>query len=56
MTAFAYFLSHAPRAFAPIQNGGDRAALYCFFFLVVVATGPGAWAVDRFWRRSARYD
>lgn len=47
MSAFAYFLGHAPRAFAPIQNGGDRAALYCFFFLVLVTTGPGQWALDR---------
>jgi putative oxidoreductase len=46
MAAFAYFLSHAPRAFAPIQNSGDRAATYCFFFLLLVAWGPGRWALD----------
>jgi putative oxidoreductase len=46
MAASAYFLSHAPRAFAPIQNSGDRAALYCFFFLALVTAGPGRWALD----------
>jgi putative oxidoreductase len=49
--AFAYFLSHAPRSFFPIENGGDRAAMFCFFFLCLVPAGPGAWAVDR-WRRT----
>jgi putative oxidoreductase len=51
MTAFAYFLSHAPRAFAPIQNSGDRAATYCFFFLLLVTMGPGRWALDGLRRR-----
>ena len=37
--AFAYFLSHAPRGFWPIVNGGELAALYCFLFLYV-ATQP----------------
>ena len=46
MASFAYFLGHAPRAFAPIQNGGDRSATYCFFFLLLVAWGPGRWALD----------
>jgi putative oxidoreductase len=46
MAASAYFLSHAPRAFAPVQNGGDRAALYCFFFLILVSHGPGRWAFN----------
>jgi putative oxidoreductase len=45
--AFAYFLSHAPRAFAPIVNNGDRPATYCFFFLFLAAAGPGLWALDR---------
>jgi len=31
--AVAYFMSHAPRAFFPILNGGDLAILYCFVFL-----------------------
>src|SRR6185503_7622762 len=27
--AVAYFTAHAPRAFWPIQNGGELAVLYC---------------------------
>lgn len=52
--AFAYFLGHAPKGFFPINNGGDRAALFCFFFLFLVAAGPGRWALDGLLRK--RYD
>ena len=52
--AFAYFLSHAPRGFFPIENGGDRAALFCFFFLFLVASGPGRWALDGLLRKGSR--
>lgn len=51
--AFAYFLSHAPRGFFPIENAGDRAALFCFFFLFLVAAGPGRWALDGLLRKGA---
>ena len=44
--AFAYFLSHAPRAFFPLLNGGDAAILYCFVFLYLVLAGPGPWSLD----------
>ena len=44
--AFAYFLSHFPRGFWPVLNGGERAALFCFIFLLLVATGPGRLALD----------
>ncbi len=44
--AVAYWLFHAPRAFYPVLNGGDAAILYCFVFLLLVFTGPGAWSVD----------
>ncbi len=44
--AFAYFINHNPRGFFPVQNGGDRAALFCFFFLFLVAAGAGRWSVD----------
>jgi len=46
MTAFAYFIAHAPRGFYPILNGGELAALYCFVFLYLAAAGPGPWSVD----------
>ena len=48
--AFAYFLSHFPRGLLPIENGGELAALYCFFFLFGSARGAGPWSLDRLWR------
>jgi putative oxidoreductase len=44
--AVAYFRTHAPRDFWPLQNGGEITVLYCFFFLYLVAEGPGIWSVD----------
>ncbi|WP_342361464.1 DoxX family protein [Terrarubrum flagellatum] len=44
--AFAYFMSHAPRAFFPIQNNGEAAILFCFVFLYIVFSGPGPWSID----------
>jgi len=49
--AFAYWLSHAPRSFFPILNGGDAAILYCFVFLYLAFAGGGAWSVDQALRR-----
>ena len=49
--AFAYFLSHAPRGFFPILNGGDAAILYCFVFLYIAFAGGGPWSLDRVYRR-----
>lgn len=49
--AFAYFLGHFPKAFWPVQNGGDAAVLYCFVFLYLAAAGAGPWSVDR-WRNA----
>lgn len=46
MTAFAYFIAHAPQSFFPVINGGDAAILYCFIFLYFVFAGPGPWSVD----------
>jgi putative oxidoreductase len=45
--AFAYFLSHGPRGFWPIENGGEMAVAYCFVFLYIATRGAGVWAVDR---------
>jgi putative oxidoreductase len=50
--AFAYFMSHAPRGFFPVNTGGDAAILYCFVFLYFVTAGSGAFAIDRL--RAAR--
>ena len=45
--AFAYFMVHAPMNFFPVNNGGDAAILFCFFFLYLVFAGPGAWSVNK---------
>lgn len=47
MMAVAYFWMHFPDGFWPLVNGGETAVLYCFGFLLLVATGPGAFAVTR---------
>ena len=49
--AFAYFLSHAPRGFFPMLNGGDAAILYCFVFFYLVFAGGGPWSLDALRKR-----
>lgn len=49
--AVAYFHSHAPRGFWPIQNGGELAALYAFVFLYLFAAGGGPLSLDAMRRR-----
>jgi putative oxidoreductase len=47
--AFAYFMSHAPRGFFPVANGGnggETAILYCFIFLYFAFVGAGIWSLD----------
>ena len=50
--AVAYWMFHAPRNFYPALNGGDAAILYCFVFLLLVFTGPGALSLDGARRRA----
>jgi putative oxidoreductase len=45
--AVAYFMSHHPRSFFPVANGGDAAILYCFIFLYFAFAGAGIWSLDR---------
>ncbi|HWD79878.1 MAG TPA: DoxX family protein [Kribbella sp.] len=45
--AFAYFTVHQADALLPVQNGGEKAALFCFAFLLIAFLGNGAWAVRR---------
>ena len=50
--AFAYFISHAPRSFFPLINGGEAAILFCFVFLYLVFAGAGPLSLDALvWRR-----
>ena len=44
--AAAYFISHFPRGFWPVQNMGEGAILFCFIFLYIACAGPGAWSLD----------
>ena len=50
MMAVAYFWRHFPDSFWPMVNGGETAVLYCFAFLTLVFTGPGALVISRRWR------
>ncbi|WP_217195995.1 DoxX family protein [Streptomyces buecherae] len=49
--AYAYFDVHQPTALWPIQNGGEDAAVFCWAFLLLAFTGPGALSVDGLLRR-----
>lgn len=49
--AVAYFTTHAPGGFWPVQNQGELAVLYCFLWLFVAAHGAGIWSVDNALRR-----
>ncbi|MFE4591004.1 DoxX family protein [Streptomyces laurentii] len=44
--AYAYFSVHQAGALFPLQNGGEDAALFCWAFLLLVFSGPGALALD----------
>ncbi|MGE4063704.1 MAG: DoxX family protein [Rhodospirillaceae bacterium] len=46
MMAVAYFIAHHPRAFYPVNNGGDAAILFCFIFLFLFFAGGGPLSVD----------
>ena len=52
--AVAYFMMHAPSNFFPIQNHGESAVFYCWFFFFAIFYGPGQWSLDALlFRRSA---
>jgi len=46
LMAAAYFLAHAANGLLPIANQGELAAIYCFVFLYIAATGAGIWSFD----------
>ncbi|MFJ5142569.1 DoxX family protein [Streptomyces sp. NPDC088707] len=48
--AYAYFKVHQPESLFPLQNGGETAALFCWAFVLLVFTGPGALALDGLFR------
>ncbi|MEC4018827.1 DoxX family protein [Streptomyces sp. H27-D2] len=50
--AYAYFDVHQPTGLWPLQNGGEMAAIFCWAFLFLVFTGPGALSLGRALRRA----
>ncbi|KAA9159069.1 DoxX family protein [Amycolatopsis acidicola] len=49
--AYAYFVMHQPDGLLPLQNHGEPAALFCWAFLLLVFTGPGAVALSSLFSR-----
>ncbi|MEU8545686.1 DoxX family protein [Streptomyces roseoverticillatus] len=49
--AYAYFDVHQSTALWPIQNGGELPVVFCWGFLLLVFTGPGALSLDRLFSR-----
>ncbi|HSF10902.1 MAG TPA: DoxX family protein [Nitrospirales bacterium] len=54
LMAAAYWMVHGSKAFFPIVNGGELAALYCFVFLFISAQGSGIWSADDSMGNSSR--
>ena len=44
--AVGYFMSHAPRNFFPLLNGGDAAILFSLIFFYFFVAGGGCWSLD----------
>ncbi|MSO19991.1 MAG: DoxX family protein [Acidobacteria bacterium] len=44
--AIAYFISHFPRGFWAVTNGGEPAVLFCFIYLFIFTAGPGKFSMD----------
>jgi putative oxidoreductase len=52
--AVAFFMQHYPKAFWPIENGGELAVLYCFLFLYIASVGAGIMSIDAIIAKSRR--
>jgi putative oxidoreductase len=52
--AVAYFMAHQPKGTWPIENQGELAALYCFIFLYIAASGAGPLSIDSLRGRGRR--
>jgi putative oxidoreductase len=55
LMAFAYFLSHYPRGFFPVINGGTAAILFCFACLYLFTAGGGPFSLDAWLDRNVRH-
>lgn len=49
--AWAYFQSHFPRGWIPIENRGELTVLYSFAFLYMAFRGGGSFSADGLWAR-----
>lgn len=54
--AFAYFISHAPKGFYPLLNGGTAAILFCFACLYLSVAGGGSISADAVLDRQRDHD
>ncbi|MET8682250.1 DoxX family protein [Streptomyces sp. NPDC004647] len=45
--AYAYFTVHQSQGLLPFENDGEASVMFCWSLLLLVFTGPGAWAVGR---------
>ncbi|MFI1012751.1 DoxX family protein [Streptomyces sp. NPDC020965] len=45
--AYAYFKVHQPEGLFPLENSGEASAFFCWAFLLLVFTGPGALSLDK---------
>ncbi len=52
--AVAYFVSHFPKSFFPVLNGGELAVVLCFVFLFFFFAGGGSISVDAMLGRGKR--
>ena len=51
--AAAFFMAHLPRAFWPIESGGETPVLLCFIYLFFAAFGAGSFSLDALLARKA---
>lgn len=49
--AAAYWMAHGSQGLWPILNQGELAALYCFVFLFLFASGGGDFSIDGWLRK-----
>ena len=54
--AVTYYRVHVPKGFFPIQNGGEKAALFCLFFLYVIFRGSGSLSLDEVLRKARKQE
>ena len=51
--AFAYFISHFPKGFIPLLNGGNLAIMFCFSCLFLACAGGGPLSLDAIMRKKS---